>query len=294
MKSVLLSNAKINVGLNVTKKREDGYHELEMIMLPIDLYDKMEVEVFETEENNIEITTNKDYIPVDYRNILNKTYKLFYDNTNFKRRKIKVYLEKNIPVEAGLGGGSSNAAFFFKFLNTYYKNFYSEKELIDLGKKIGADVPFFIKNKSSFVTGIGENIKEIKNNLENKLLLIKPNFGLSTKDVYENLKNVKEKKYADMNKLINGLETNDISLVKENIENNLNQSAILLKKEVKDFENSINDFIKKEENLNLKFFMTGSGSVYYSFLDKKCDEEYILKLFQKKYEGLFVSINEFL
>lgn len=107
----VLSNAKINLGLNVYDKCEDGYHNIDTIMLPITIYDKLSIEFFE-EKGNLEIECSDSKIPIDERNILYKTYKIFYEKLEKEGDKIKVFLKKIIPSEAGLGGGSSNSATF--------------------------------------------------------------------------------------------------------------------------------------------------------------------------------------
>ena len=124
----VFSNAKINIGLNVFEKNEDGYHDIDSIMVPVTLADEMEIEIY-NESGNLEIECSEKKIPTDERNILYKTYKVFFENIETKELKIKVLLKKNIPSEAGLGGGSSNAAFFLKVLNEYSGNIYSLEEL---------------------------------------------------------------------------------------------------------------------------------------------------------------------
>ncbi|MCI5725827.1 MAG: 4-(cytidine 5'-diphospho)-2-C-methyl-D-erythritol kinase, partial [Fusobacterium sp.] len=115
----IFPNAKINLGLNVYKKDESGYHELDTIMLPIDLKDELDILIFER-IGNLKIVCSDENIPIDEKNILYKTYKLFFKKIKKENLEINVNLKKNIPSEAGLGGGSSDAAFFLKVLNEYY------------------------------------------------------------------------------------------------------------------------------------------------------------------------------
>lgn len=260
MKFSLKSNAKINIGLNVTGVLPNGYHLLDMVMVPISLVDRLDGEIFD-EEGELEITTNKPSIPTGKENILWKIYNKFYEMSGLPRKKIKLHLEKVIPHEAGLGGGSSNGAFFLKELNSYHNNFFSLEELIEIGKSIGADIPFFIVNKPSRVKGIGEEIEVIENNLDRDIILIKPNFGVSTAKAYKNMYMLNNKVDADIDKIVCGLRDNDITLIEESIENHLEQGLLLE-------DSNIIEFRKRLSNIpNMKFFMSGSGSAYYTFVE---------------------------
>lgn len=260
MKFSLKSNAKINIGLNVTGVLSNGYHLLDMVMVPISLVDRLDGEIFD-EEGELEITTNKPSIPTGKENILWKIYSKFYEMSGLPRKRIKLHLEKVIPHEAGLGGGSSNGAFFLKELNSYHNNFFSLEELMEIGKSIGADIPFFIVNKPSRVKGIGEEIEVIENNLDRDIILIKPNFGVSTAKAYKNMYMLNNKVDADIDKIVCGLRDNDITLVEESIENHLEQGLLLE-------DSNIIEFRKRLSNIpNMKFFMSGSGSAYYTFVE---------------------------
>lgn len=260
MKFSLKSNAKINIGLNVTGVLPNGYHLLDMVMVPISLVDRLDGEIFD-EEGELEITTNKPSIPTGKENILWKIYNKFYEMSGLPRKRIKLHLEKVIPHEAGLGGGSSNGAFFLKELNSYHNNFFSLEELIEIGKSIGADIPFFIVNKPSRVKGIGEEIEVIENNLDRDIILIKPNFGVSTAKAYKNMYMLNNKVDADIDKIVCGLKDNDITLVEKSIENHLEQGLLLE-------DSNIIEFRKRLSNIpNMKFFMSGSGSAYYTFVE---------------------------
>lgn len=257
----LLANAKINLGLNVYKKEEDGYHSLDTIMLPIDLNDELEIELF-NRKGSLKIVCSDKNIPVDNKNILYKVYKKFFESIKKDEIEINIFLKKNIPTEAGLGGGSSNAAVFLKKLNEYYNNYFNIEDLIKIAFKIGSDVPFFISNRTSRVMGRGEFLKEIENKFKSSIVLIKPNFGISTKLAYDEFDKLESVKYSNLEEIEKGLIRNDIYLIEKNIENSLEQA------------------MKKEHNLKLlkdslkvilpnkKFFMTGSGSVLFTFVTK--------------------------
>ena len=270
MKFSLNSNGKINIGLNVTGVLPNGYHLLDMIMVPISLSDRITGEI-EDITGTLEIKTNKVDIPVNEDNILWKIYDKFYNESGFSKRKISLYLEKIIPHQAGLGGGSSNGAFLLKLLNEFHGNFFSQERLIEIGKSVGADIPFFLINKSARVRGIGEDIEIIENNLKNSIILIKPQFGVSTGKAYKNMSMLNNKRDANIDKIIFGLKDNRVDIVEDNIENHLEQGLLLEDK-------NIIEFRKKLAELNMKFFMSGSGSAYYTFVTQEESEEAVTRI----------------
>lgn len=270
MKFSLNSNGKINIGLNVTGVLPNGYHLLDMIMVPISLSDRITGEI-EDITGTLEIKTNKADIPVNEDNILWKIYDKFYSESGLSKRKISLYLEKIIPHQAGLGGGSSNGAFLLKLLNEFHGNFFSQERLIEIGKSVGADIPFFLINKSARVRGIGEDIEIIENNLKNSIILIKPQFGVSTGKAYKNMSMLNNKRDANIDKIIFGLKDNRVDIVEDNIENHLEQGLLLEDK-------NIIEFRKKLAELNMKFFMSGSGSAYYTFVTQEESEEAVTRI----------------
>ena len=257
----IFSNAKINIGLNVFQKESDGYHNIDSIMAPIDLVDEMDV-TFYSDLGDLKIECSDKNIPTDERNILYKTYKAFFEESKKEKRKIDIILKKNIPSEAGLGGGSSNAGFFLKLLNEHYRNIYNESELEELAMKIGSDVPFFIKNKTARVGGKGNKVDLVENNLKDSIILIKPlDFGVSTKEAYESFDNLKEVKYANFDKIIECLKDNNRIALENSIENSLEQGILETDINIKMLKITLNSVISGK-----KFFMSGSGSTYYTFV----------------------------
>lgn len=270
MKKTIKSNAKINVGLNILEKLPNGYHSLEMVMVPISLSDNLSIE-FTGKKGELEIKTNIESIPTDKNNILWKIYDAFYKEIKKEKENIKIYLEKKIPHEAGLGGGSSNGAFFLRELNKYYNNILSDDSLIEIGGKVGADIPFFIKNYPAVVRGIGEKLEKIENNLSCDIVLIKPNFGVSTGKAYSfysALKEDKKIKEAKIQEIIEGLKNNDLEKVEKSSENILEQGLLLYDENIKSFRTHLGLVCDK------RFFMSGSGSCYYTFCPKGNGEEY--------------------
>ena len=272
---IITSNAKINIGLNITEKLPNGYHLLDMVMVPISLADKLEIK-FNNQKGKLNISSNIKDIPCDEKNILYKVYKAFYEKAQIEPEDIDVYLEKNIPHEAGLGGGSSNGGFFLKELNKFHNFVLSDEDLSLVGKSVGADVPFFLKNTPCRVKGIGEKLEKIQNNLECDVILIKPKFGVSTKKAYELYSKLDEKKFANIDEVLSGLKENNLKKVCENIENMLEQGLLIDDENIKNFRNRIKD-------TGLDFFMSGSGSCYYILSSKNTTEDY-LKILNQKFD----------
>ncbi len=269
----LKSNAKINIGLNVEDVLENGYHTLDMIMVPIDLSDRLVID-FKERKGILRITSNNEKIPTDQKNILYKVYKMFYEKSNIESEEIEVYLEKKIPSEAGLGGGSSNGAFFLKELNNYHGNIFTDEELILFSKNIGADIPFFIINKSSRVRGIGEEIELFKNNLKVSIILIKPPFGVSTPTafkLFDNLKAEDKGKKANILEIIEGLSENKLYKIAQGVENQLEVALLTESIEIKAFR-------KKLQSFHEIFYMSGSGSTYFTLVEEEKGLEIYTKL----------------
>ena len=254
-------NAKINIGLNVYQKAGDGYHEIDSVMSPIDLSDEMDI-TFYSEIGDLKISCSDKNIPTDERNILYKAYEIFFENSKKHKEKIEISLTKNIPSEAGLGGGSSDAGFFLKLLNEHYGNVYNEKELEELAMKVGSDVPFFIKNKTARVGGKGNKIELVENNLKDSLILVKPlGFGVSTKDAYNSFDELDEVRYSNFEKIVECLRNDNRKDLEKYIENGLEQGISERNADIKMFKAILNSVVPGK-----KFFMSGSGSTYYTFV----------------------------
>lgn len=179
-------NAKINIGLNITERRPDGYHNIESVFYPINLQDAVEIKTIEGEEPQggykLKVSgTILDGTPDD--NLVVKAYKLLRKDFNFPAQKIHLY--KHIPVGAGLGGGSSDAAAIIKMLNEKFALGLTSEKMQNYAVQIGADCPFFINNTPVFATGIGNIFTPIEFSLHGKnIILVKPDIFVSTRDAY--------------------------------------------------------------------------------------------------------------
>jgi len=179
----ILSPAKINLFLQVTGKRADGYHELFSLMCCVSLYDTIQLQFG---GKRIEIESAHPQVPLDESNLAHKAAALFYKNLDADSG-VKITIEKSIPVAAGLGGGSSNAASVLKGLNRYHDFPFSRKQLMSLGLCLGADVPFFLFEKPALASGIGEKLEVYPDLPSYHVILIYPGFGVSTAEVFQNL-----------------------------------------------------------------------------------------------------------
>ena len=261
---------KINLGLNVIRKRKDGYHDLRMIMVPVDLFDTVEL----VESNQLTIQSDKYYLPNDDKNTVYKAVQVMHDMyqtpTNFQ-----IKLVKNIPTQAGMAGGSADAACIINMINDMYSLELTQEQLIQIGLKIGADVPFCLFNKPALVTGIGEKLEFIEIDTNFHLFLVKPKFGVSTKKLFTNLE-IKEVSVKEFEDLLDGLQTGNYDKVQKNLINDLQPQAI---QEHPEIQKIINDLI------NFGFdnaCMTGSGSVVFGItqdenLTRRAVEKFFLK-----------------
>ena len=179
----ILSPAKINLFLQITGKRPDGYHDLVSLMCCVGLFDTVSL-TFGVKETSV--SCGHPDVPEDETNLAFAAASLFFNTLNINEN-VKISIEKQIPVAAGLGGGSSNAATVFLGLNRYYGYPFSPDKLISMGLSIGADVPFFIFQKPAIVSGIGGKLKAYQGLESFKILLVFPGFSISTAKVYKNL-----------------------------------------------------------------------------------------------------------
>ena len=180
---IVFPNAKINIGLNVVSKRPDGYHNLETIFYPVQLADALEM----VPSGKLQLTVSGISIDGDNAdNLVLKAYRML--QTDFELPPVHFHLHKVIPTGAGLGGGSSDAAFALRMMNDYFQLQLSSQKLMKYAAKLGADCAFFIQNKPAFATGIGDQLNEIKLDLSGySLLIAKPSFSVNTSEAYSGI-----------------------------------------------------------------------------------------------------------
>ncbi len=240
-------NAKINLGLSVQDKRPDGMHNIETCMIPVPIFDILEVK----KSNNFSINTVgvEPDIPSE-DNIVLKAWKIISSIYNIS--PVEVYLYKNIPIGSGLGGGSSDATFFLKMVRECFSLKISDMELESIATKVGADCPFFVSNRSAMATGIGNNLKPINNPIYgNYLTIVYPGFSSITKNAYSQ---IDPKPGYNINEILQ----KDIGSWKKNLINDFEENVLRNHPEI---------FRIKEElyNLGAEYVaLTGSGSSLYA------------------------------
>ena len=270
---------KVNISLDVVGKREDGYHLLSMIMQNIDLYDEIEVE---KQECGIILECNKSYVPVDNRNLAYKAAEIFKERYDIVDG-VKINIEKNIPVSAGLAGGSTDAAAVLKVMNKLFNVNATEEELMGLGLKLGADIPYCIHGGTALCEGIGEIITPIKPFRDKIVVLVKPAFGVSTKEVYKNFNLEKVKQHPKTAEIINAIENDDLNFVASNMKNLL-ENVTLRKHKI---------LIKIKEEMNacgaINSMMSGSGPTVFAFFDDMLKAQRCFEKMKKKYSDVFIT-----
>ena len=202
--------AKINLGLDVLGKRENGYHDVRMIMQSIYLYDEVKIEKKDTPE--IEVVSNLNFLPTGEDNIAYKAARLLQEEFKISDG-VKITLKKHIPVAAGLAGGSSNAAAVLFGMNRMFRLGLSQKSLMERGVKLGADVPYCIMRGTVLAEGIGEELHKLPAMPKCTVLIAKPPVSVSTKTVYEALDSKEITEHPDIDGIIEGLERQDLKKI---------------------------------------------------------------------------------
>lgn len=261
MKKIRLkAMAKINLGLDVVRKREDGYHEVRMIMQTIRMYDQIQLEAQETP--GIRVATNLSYLPTNEDNLVYKAAKLLMEEFEVKKG-LSIDLRKFIPVAAGMAGGSSDAAAVMVGVNRLFHLNLSQKELMDRGVKIGADVPYCILRGTALAEGIGEKLKPLPPAPACYVLIAKPGVHVSTKFVYTNLKANELTYHPDIDGQIAAIRAGDLKGMAALCENVLETVTIPAYPVIEE----IKDVMKEYGALNAR--MSGSGPTVFGLFDDR-------------------------
>lgn len=220
--------AKINLSLDVLHKRPDGYHEVKMVMTTIDLADR--IELIPQKDDTIQIISQNRFVPDDHRNLAYQAAKLLKDTFAIKQG-IAISITKNIPVAAGLAGGSSDAAATLRGLNKLWNLGLTLDELAELGAQIGSDVSFCVYGGTAIATGRGEKITPIPSPPPCWVILAKPAIGVSTAEVYRNLK-VDEIQHPDVDGMIEAIQRQDYAAICKLVGNVLEEVTLKMHPEV--------------------------------------------------------------
>lgn len=267
------SYAKINISLNVEGKREDGYHLLDGVMVPLALHDTiLMTELINSSDNMISVDDFSE-TSIEY-NVASFAVEKLSEKYNFKN-KFRILIHKVIPMQSGLGGGSSNAAFTMKGICEALKIPFEREELIKIAMSLGADIPFFIDCKPARARGIGDVLEPIEIKNDFYCLIVKPNEGLSTRAVFKQSDNL-ELKTGNIDNVVEALRTGDNELLKNSMINSLEEPAMMLVPEIK----TIKD---KMYELGLDIVqMTGSGSAVFALDTNKKKLKKVYKYFESK------------
>lgn len=275
----LKAPAKINLSIDVLSKRPDGYHNVQMIMQSISLYDRV---IIEEIKSGIEIKCNNPNIPCDEKNIAFKAAKIIMETHNISSG-VKITLFKKVPHSAGLAGGSTDAAAVLKGINTIFELGLNNNALAEYGKNIGSDVPFCINGGTMLAEGIGEMLTKLEPLLETYIVLIKPKISVSTAWVYSNLNLSEITERPDTSFLINAIKEKNIESVAKNMKNVLESVTIKEYPIIAQIKQKLIDLGAAGS------IMSGSGpSVFGVFLDRK-QAEYAFETMMK-----YNEVNAFL
>ncbi|EHJ52153.1 4-(cytidine 5'-diphospho)-2-C-methyl-D-erythritol kinase [Streptococcus macacae] len=255
--------AKINLGLDIAGKRIDGFHELSMVMISVDLNDYLTFT--ELEEDRVIVESSSHKLPLNSKNDVYKAAKMIKERYGIKRG-IRIVLEKSIPICAGLGGGSSDAAATLRALNRLWKLNISKKDLIAIGFKIGSDVPYCLEGGCALVSGKGEIVDCLTNSFSLWVVLVKPNFGISTRTIFKEI-NTETITRVDIAALKKAIISDDYEGMLNNMGNSLEDITIVKRPII----NKIKDrMVKCGADIAL---MTGSGPTVFALCptEKRAD-----------------------
>jgi len=286
MSSRIKCPAKINLFLNITNKRPDGFHELESLITKIDLFDELLVE--KSTKFSLEINGEfAEFIDIK-NNLFTKILDYFVKNFNINSN-LKITLQKNIPVGAGLGGGSSNGAYFIKILNEIFALKLSKNEMQKISLNFGSDIAFFFENEACLMSGRGEflsPISQFKNDLKKlKILLINPKIHLSTKEIFQDFA---EKKYQFSSKISEKIFLeNSLPEILQKFKNDLEEPAFSKAPAIVE----ILQNLRKFSPICAK--MSGSGSSCFAIFDNDIELHKTYEFFIKNYPNFFVKIVNF-
>ncbi|MGM9940519.1 MAG: 4-(cytidine 5'-diphospho)-2-C-methyl-D-erythritol kinase [Bulleidia sp.] len=264
--------AKINLCLDVAGAREDGYHELKMIMVPINFYDVLELEP----SLEMEMIMDRAYLPVDDRNTIVKAIHVMQEKYGFDLN-FRCTLQKHIPTRAGLAGGSADAAAAIRMINRMLKLDMSREELIEVGKAVGSDVPFCLINRPALVQGTGDKIEEFECHPDFEILLVKPRKGVSTKECFA-LVDTMETDHPDCERMREALMTGNYEGVVSSLGNSLEAPAVQLVSQIRNAKESLKSFGFDG------VLMSGSGSTVFGITrDRKLLETAMAEMKKQKY-----------
>ena len=276
------ANGKINLAIDVRKRLDNGYHEIDMVTVPLELHDTINISYLKDNTAETYLFCNDEKIPCDESNLVYKAYKLLKEKDDFSE-KLKIFIYKRIPVEAGLGGGSSDAAAILMNLPAILKK-KNDIDIYSLAPIIGSDVSFFLNNRPARVLSTGDKLEDITIKDSYYVLIVKPKVGLSTKLVYALYDEMEEDiKRPNIQELIEGLKTGDEEKIQANMINVLTKPAT-------NRVPIINDILYDMKMMNLPLSnMSGTGSACFALSKDKNYLKKVSEVFEKKGHKVFLT-----
>lgn len=278
MKVTVKAYAKINLMLDILSALENGYHDLFMIMQSVGLYDR--VTVTKTDSKDITITCTKENVPTDEKNIAYKAAKKFFEDTNTENSGIEIHIEKNIPQAAGLAGGSADGAAVFVALNELFETKLTDKELIKIGAKIGADVPFCILGGTMAAQYTGTVLSFLPDLKIENIIIVKPQQDVSTGEAYAAFDTAERVRHLDTRGMLIAAATADNKGVYERVDNVFEQFIDVPDRVV------IKSIMRKHKAECC--CMSGSGPSVFGIFDNREDAEKCLEELKKTYDESFL------
>ena len=279
MKNIkVLAPAKINLGLEIIKKRDDGYHEVEMIMQSVNLCDKLTINI--NNSGKLNVRSDKIFNCKPEQNTVYKAAKKFFATAGIKLNGAEIFIDKIIPQQAGLAGGSADAAATLWGLNTLFGNVLSDEKLMQIAAQIGADVPFCLMGGAAYAVGTGTELKKISPLFGCHFVIVKPLINISTASAYALFDNIKSSKTHSLKNLLNACEIGDLPGVSKNLFNRF--EYFIDETEIFDLKNQM------QSCGALGCLMTGSGSAVYAIFDDENLAKSCAKKFKNIYDDVFV------
>lgn len=274
--------AKINLSLDVVRKREDGYHEVRMIMQTINLYDKLEIK--KSDEKGIHVTTNISFLPTNENNLVYKAAKLLMEEFGIEEG-VSIHLYKYIPVAAGMAGGSSDAAAVLHGMNKLFNLKLSKRELMERGVKLGADVPYCIMRGTALAEGIGEKLTKLPPAPECFVVIAKPGISVSTKFVYENLHANELTYHPDIDGMIEEIKKGSLEGIARKMGNVLETVTIKEYPVIEKIKNTM------KENGAVNAMMSGSGPTVFGLFqtEEEAKKAYAVLEKDKDVKKLYIT-----
>lgn len=282
----LQAPGKINLGLDIVGKTENGYHLVKMVMQSVTLSDTITIEKIEDGSSFITLTTNNNELPTNSDNLIYKAAKLLMDEFEITS-SVHIHLIKRIPIAAGMAGGSTDAATVLKGMNDLFSLSLSKEALMERGVTLGADIPYCILGGTALSEGIGEILTPISTHLNGYIILVKPPIDVSTKWTYQNYKKDLVTKKPDIDLIVKHLKQNNLSAACTAMENVLESVTIPAHP-------IISNIKKRMLELGCSFsLMSGSGPTVFGLCQEEDKAKLIIKTLEKEFSDSFVTLTTY-